>query len=193
MSDPDGSPVHRSATSQNANLVLTTNPDPEEARLEARELSRYLLAKSFFDCKEYDRCAAVFIKDNLPSPPISGSANATPNRKGKGKASANLPLSPGRSTGLNKLPNLSQKALFLSFYAKFMAGEKRRDEESEIILGPVDAPTTVNKELAAISQKLSGWCYDRVGWKDTEPGASQGWLDFLYVWSSSCGMSWWSC
>ena len=28
---------------------LSSNPDPEEARLEARELPKYLLAKSYFE------------------------------------------------------------------------------------------------------------------------------------------------
>ncbi|GAB7330617.1 hypothetical protein MBLNU13_g02193t2 [Cladosporium sp. NU13] len=32
--------------------TLNTNPDRREARLEAKELPRYLLAKSFFDCRE---------------------------------------------------------------------------------------------------------------------------------------------
>ena len=39
----------------------TTNPDRKEARLEAKELNRFLMAKSFFDCREFDRCAAVFL------------------------------------------------------------------------------------------------------------------------------------
>ena len=47
-------------------VVLTPNSDPEEARLESEEVSKYLLAKSYFDCREYDRCAAVLCPIMFP-------------------------------------------------------------------------------------------------------------------------------
>ena len=164
-------------------IVLSSNPQPEEAQFESEEVSRYLLAKSYFDCREYDRCAAVFIPDNVHSgPPTTASATmlrSPPSRKGKGKASttASTPV-PGEIHARSKLPRLSQKALFLALYAKFMAGEKRKDEESEMILGPVDGGVTSNKELVGLSQRLESWCAERSGNDETASG-SQGWLEYL--------------
>ena len=48
---------------QTPNLI---RKDPTEARLEAREAHKFLLAKTYFDCREYDRCAAVFLPGPLP-------------------------------------------------------------------------------------------------------------------------------
>ena len=168
-------------------VVLTPNSDPEEARLEAEEVSRYLLAKSYFDCREYDRCAAVFVPDNVPLGPISTNTPTpttllqTPpsNKKGKGKApaSTSTPLPKPKSSAY-KLPPLSQKSLFLALYAKFMAGEKRKDEESEMILGPADGGATVNRELLGLGQRLEGWFSERSG-QDDNPSGSQGWLEYL--------------
>jgi anaphase-promoting complex subunit 8 len=64
----------------------------------------------------------------------------------------------------------------LSIYAKYLAGEKRKDEESEMILGPADGGVTVNKELPALTQLLGGWLEER-GAKNLSGG---GWLEYLY-------------
>ncbi|KAI9886998.1 MAG: Anaphase-promoting complex subunit 23 [Watsoniomyces obsoletus] len=180
MSDPDGIPVHEDLpTSQQLHVLYAPNKDAYEARLEAREITKYLLAKSFFDCKEFDRCSAVFIQEKFPPPIVPVSANS--NRKGKGKAPANLsPSSLGISSELNPMPKLSQKSLFLTLYSKFLAGEKRRDEASEIVLGPADGPPTLNKELGGLAQKLSTWCCELAEREDGTAGSSQGWLEFLY-------------
>ena len=167
--------------------VITRNLDPAEAALEAREINKYLLAKSFFDCREYDRCAAVFLPRILPTGPIlnpsstpfapaqtkssparpSKPSSTPPTRKKKGKAS--IPK--------EKLPPMSQKALFLALYAKFMAGEKRKDEESEMILGTHDGGVTMNREIGGIIEILTEHFADRAS-----VGAnSQGWLEYLYV------------
>src|SRR2546423_3924101 len=45
-------------------ITFTPSLDPTEALLEAQEASQYLLGKSFFDCREYARCAAVFLSDS---------------------------------------------------------------------------------------------------------------------------------
>ena len=45
--------------------------DPLEATLEAQEAHKYLLAKSYFDTREYDRCAAVFLPPTIPPVPLS--------------------------------------------------------------------------------------------------------------------------
>jgi anaphase-promoting complex subunit 8 len=61
-------------------------------------------------------------------------------------------------------------------YAKYLAGEKRRDEESEMILGPADGGLTVNKELSHLISTLSAWLDDREA-KKLNGG---GWLEYLY-------------
>ena len=149
------------------NPIISSNPDPEEARLEALELPQYLLAKTFFDCREFARCAAVFLG------PTTGSL---PSESPKGKARSGLPS--GFSPSNNGLPALSQRSLFLALYAKYMAGEKLKDEESEMILGPADVGVNTNKELVGLSKLLEGWFADRTA-KGLE-GSNQGWLEYLY-------------
>lgn len=172
-----------------APTVITQNHDPEEASLEARELSKYLLAKSFFDCREYDRCAAVFLPRNMPTGPVlnpsavpSTPATVRPSPGRTSKATTRSPTTKGQtgkgSLPKAKLPPMSQKALFLSLYAKFMAGEKRKDEESEMILGPQDGGSTMNRELGGIIAVLSDWFTER----ESRPGGvtgGQGWLEYL--------------
>ena len=59
-----------------------------------------------------------------------------------------------------------------------MSGEKRKDEESEMILGPADRGSTVNKELVGITRSLEGWFADREA--RGLSGSNQGWLEYLY-------------
>jgi anaphase-promoting complex subunit 8 len=162
-------------------IVVTGNLDPEEAQLESREINQYLLAKAFFDCREYDRCAAVFLPDTVLSGILSTAVPksqnmSTPRGKGKGKASSTRTSTvPGP-----KLPRLSQKSLFLALYAKFMSGEKKKDEDSEMVMGPHDGGTTVNKQLVTIARFLEEWFTERT----TENGeviGSQGWLEYLWA------------
>lgn len=162
---------------------LSFNPDPEEARLEAQELSRYLLAKTYFDCREYDRSAAVFIPSILPRGPLTPTSpntkTRTPTKAAKGKAKESSPKMEADSTPPgNALPHLSQKSLFLGLYAKYMSGEKRKNEDSEMILGPADGGGTVNRELVGLARSLEGWFSDRAA-KGLE-GSNQGWLEYLY-------------
>jgi len=117
--------------------------DSAEARLEAREAHRFLMAKTYFDCRELDRCAAVF----LPGP----GAPATP-------------------------AGLSQKALFLALYAKYLAGEKRMNEDSEMILGPHDGAATPNRELPGVAAALHAW----FAALPASGRRAQGWLEYLY-------------
>lgn len=162
---------------------LSSNSDPEEARLEAQELPKYLLAKSYFDCREFDRCAAVFIPSVLPRGPLTPtSPNAktrTLPKAAKGKAKESSPHTAPDPTSISHgLPRLSQKSLFLAMYAKYMSGEKRKDEDSEMILGPADGGGTVNKELVGLARSLEGWFSDRAA-KGLD-GSNQGWLEYLY-------------
>ncbi len=163
---------------------LSANLDPEEARLEAQELPKYLLAKTYFDCREFDRCAAVFIPSlqprRLSTSSSPGSKSRTPPKTAKGKAKESSPNSePSAMTSNNPLPHLSQKSLFLALYAKYISGEKRKDEESEMILGPADSGATVNRELVDLARSLEGWFADRAA-KGLEH-SNQGWLEYLYA------------
>jgi anaphase-promoting complex subunit 8 len=194
---PNANAIHRAAELLNAIPESsiddehlpppTTHSDAEEALLEAKEQSKYLLAKSFFDCREYDRCAAVFLPENL----LSGLGADAPNRdapavtrsaKGKGKASAGG--RPGSKSGptaaVASLPRISQKSLFLALYAKVISGEKKRDEEAGFIQGPQDVGTIVNKQLLVVGRYLDVWFEDRAAGDDEAVG-SQGWLEYLYM------------
>ena len=157
--------------------------DSEEATLEAKEVPRYLLAKSFFDCREYDRCAAVFLPNvpipNVLSPPSPTAKTPTPTNttKGKGKETGTSPEAISGPPS-NSLPRLSQKSLFLALYAKYMSGEKRKDEDSEMILGPLDGGATINKELTSIGRSLEGWFAERAA--QGLESRNQGWLEYLY-------------
>lgn len=161
-------------------IVVSGNLDPEEAQLESKEINLYLLAKSFFDCREYDRCAAVFLPDTILSgilsaaTPTSSQNGSTPRGKGKGKAAASRSSS---GTAI-VVPRLSQKSIFLALYAKFMSGEKKKDEDSEMVMGPHDGGNTVNKQLVVISQFLEGWFAERTA-ESGEVLGSQGWLEYL--------------
>lgn len=78
------------------------------------------------------------------------------------------------------LPKLSQKSLFLALYAKFMSGEKRRNEDSEMVMGPQDLGTVANKQLLVIGRFLATWFEERTT-EDDEVLGSQGWLEYLWV------------
>ena len=163
-------------------IVVTGNLDPEEAQLEAKEINKYLLAKSFFDCREFDRCAAVFLPDALLAGILAPSTKDTPNssirkgkEKGKGKESISEPITTKATAAI---PRLSQKSLFLALYAKYLSGEKRKDEDSEMVMGPQDGGNNVNKELVTVSRVLEGWFQERTG-SDGQVRGGQGWLEYL--------------
>ncbi|KAL7274786.1 Anaphase-promoting complex subunit 8 [Rhizina undulata] len=107
---------------------------PTEATLEVAELSIYLLAKSYFDVHEYDRCARVLADCK------------------------------------------SSKSRFLHLYARYIAGEKRRDEESEIVLGPLDGASTGNKEVQGVLSTVEGYLSERNGALIEE----DAWLLYIY-------------
>jgi anaphase-promoting complex subunit 8 len=160
-------------------IFSTSYDDPEEATLEAKEAPKYLLAKSFFDTKEYDRCAAVFLPPTIPA---GGLAIF---EKSKGKTPASTPSKPkakGRQSepsNTNPFPRLSQKSMFLGLYARYLAGEKRKEEETEMVLGPADGGQTTNRELAALARGLEAYFRAR-DLSDPQLKRSQGWLEYLY-------------
>jgi anaphase-promoting complex subunit 8 len=154
-----------------------TNAIPKdliEARLEAREVHKFLLAKTYFDCREYDRCAAVFLPSTLPKGAANPVSPQSEKSLGKGKKKISTPTK--RPSSIDSISGLSQKALFLALYAKYIAGEKRKDEESEMILGPQDGGVTLNKELNGISTILEDWFSNLA----SSGRQGQGWLEYLY-------------
>ncbi|KAI9827686.1 MAG: hypothetical protein M1819_006886 [Sarea resinae] len=184
--DDDSQMLNAEPTAPPPPIVLTSNLDPQEARLEAQEAHKYLLAKSYFDCREYDRCSAVFLPSTLPQGPISDSPppmsklrSPPSTKKGKSKATNFDPQAPMAPP--NSFPRLSQKALFLALYAKYLSGEKRKDEDSEMILGPADGSSSMNKELVNLSRGLEGWFAERMGsGRGGLEESGQGWLEYLY-------------
>lgn len=166
-------------------IVVSGNQDPEEALLEAKEINQYLLAKSFFDCREYDRCAAVFLPDTVLSGVLSAGASGPGQNTNTAKAKGKSKAGPGRKHNIasSVAPRLSQKSIFLALYAKFMSGEKKKDEDSEMVMGPHDGGTAVNKQLVVISRYLEKWFVDH----SNEAGdavSGQGWLEYLFVLTS---------
>jgi anaphase-promoting complex subunit 8 len=162
--------------------AFSPNPDPEEARLEYLEFNRYLLAKSFFDCREFDRCAAVFLPDTVlagVAGPRQDGPDATSPAKGKGKAGVHAQPTAASAASAASVPRISQKSLFLALYAKYMSGEKRKDEESEMVMGPQDVGTVINKQLLTVSRFLSSYFKERE--EEGDVGGSQGWLEYLWV------------
>ncbi|KAI0100751.1 TPR-like protein [Nemania sp. FL0031] len=161
-----------------ASTVVAPNADPDEAALEMKEINKYLLAKSLFDCREYDRCAAVFLPESTLTGIVSPrDTNATPKGKGKGKGKATAGSS--KLSNGQAIPKISQRSLFLSLYAKFLSGEKRKDEDAEMVMGPQDLGTCKNKHLVTISRVLEVWFESRKD-EDGETLDGQGWLEYLY-------------
>jgi anaphase-promoting complex subunit 8 len=96
--------------------------------------------------------------------------------KGKGKERESIADPPPLKTPI-KLPKLSQKSLFLALYSKYLSGEKRKDEDSEMVMGPQDGGNNVNKELVTINRALESWFLERT--EDGQVRGGQGWLEYL--------------
>ena len=166
------SPMEGAEATPVQSTVLSGSTDPFEARLEAREMHKYLLARSYFDCKEFERCAAVFLPPGAARAPMAGATSA------KVRSSPGHTKSKGPKDSLpahDALPRLSQKSLFLALYAKYMAGEKKKDEGAEMIMGPQDKASVENKELASVSGLLERYFSQRGPKK-----SGDGWLEYLY-------------
>src|ERR1700761_1612790 len=116
--DPD-SPLDD--THDRKKLPVKPSQNKREARLEAREYHRFLLAKSFYDCREYDRCAAVFLPSTRPQIPIPAKQTSpSRTRSSQGKDSLSSLSPPELPPASYSLGELSQKALFLAVYAKYL-------------------------------------------------------------------------
>ena len=170
--------LNADAPTSSYRIFSTSYNDPEEAALEAKEAPKYLLAKSFFDTREYDRCAAVFLPLPIPAGGLAvyekskGRTPLSTPLKAKGKARS------GRDAAQSPYPTLSQKSLFLALYARYIAGEKRKDEESEMVLGPADGGQTTSRELPTLARGLEAYFHhqESLGFYEKR---SQGWLEYL--------------
>ncbi|TPX17668.1 uncharacterized protein E0L32_012047 [Thyridium curvatum] len=171
-----GNEGQSNAPGQPTPSLFTRNPDPVEAALEAAEVNKYLLAKSLFDCREYDRCAAVFLPDSLLAGIISTQSDEAVGPSEKETHSFPTMVDQQRKT---ELPEISQKSLFLALYAKVISGEKRKDEDAEMVMGPHDLGTATNRQLRMVSSYLQQW-FAQVTNEDGEAVGSQGWLEYLY-------------
>ena len=151
--------------------------DTTQARLEARERHLYLLAKSYFDCREFERCTAVFLPSGLPEGPLAVLPTAGKQAKAaKGKSKdKDFHGTPQKTSSSVKSKPISEKALFLALYAKFMSGEKKKEEAQEIILGPSDKTSLTNQNLVAISKAIEDYLSTLSAEKPTT-----GWLEYLY-------------
>src|SRR5271156_4673368 len=155
--DHDCPMLNADALTSSYRIFSTSYDDQEEAALEAKEAPKYLLAKSLFDTREFDRCAAVFLQPAVSAGGLAGferGKNRTPTStpsKTKGKSRQS------EKAATNPFPRLSQKSLFLALYARYIAGEKRKDEDTEMVLGPADGGQTTNRELPALARGLEGY------------------------------------
>ncbi|OBT74456.1 hypothetical protein VF21_06575 [Pseudogymnoascus sp. 05NY08] len=123
--------------------VFNTQTDPVEARLEQNELPKYLMAKSFLDCHEMRRCAAVFLSTDSSEHTISLQNNVLSIPHGKASRSV--------------FSKTSQKGLFLASHALLLAGEKQKTEDLGPVLGPSDTGAVINKQLAPLKRMLESW------------------------------------
>ncbi|KAF2626509.1 TPR-like protein [Macroventuria anomochaeta] len=154
----------------------TITKDATEQRLEAREAHKFLLAKTYFDCREYDRCAAVFLPGPLPKGAVHATYSPVAETKRAPKGKARASTSTASSSTADIVAGLSQKSLFLALYAKYIVGERRMNEDSEMILGPQDGGVMLNKELPGISTVLEQW-FAALPSSGRQP---HGWLEYLY-------------
>ncbi|KAG0375113.1 Anaphase-promoting complex subunit 23 [Mortierella sp. AD032] len=83
------------------------------AEMYTAQYDTYLMAKTFFDVKEYDRCSSILERCE------------------------------------------SNKSRFLRLYSKYLVGEKRREQDTREVLGPLDNGMAVNKEIEKIDTELA--------------------------------------
>ncbi|KAI1817821.1 cell division cycle protein-like protein 23 [Poronia punctata] len=137
--------------------------DRLELLLEKRETPKYLMAKAFFDCHEFQRCAETL----LPADPLGVSA-VFQKKKKKNPATS---LSQGK---------ISQRGLFLASYALLIMGEKQKTEDASQVLGFSDTGSVSNKQLPRIRSVLEDWLARENPKDRTEHGSSEGWLEYIY-------------
>ncbi|KAL5129691.1 Anaphase-promoting complex subunit 8 [Glycine soja] len=103
--------THETAVTPVVGVSYDATPVLEEDELVDGDF--YLLAKSYFDCREYKRAAHV-LRDQM-----------------------------------------GRKSVFLRCYALYLAGEKRKDEETIELEGPLGKSDAINHELVSLERELS--------------------------------------
>ncbi|KAI1277194.1 cell division cycle protein-like protein 23 [Xylaria sp. FL0933] len=136
---------------------LGSRSDPAELLLERLETPRYLMAKAFFDCHEFQRCAETLLPANPPDISVTSCRMKSARPPSK---------------------KISQRGLFLACYALLIQGEKQKAEDASQILSPSDTGTVTNKQLARIRSILEQWF--ALEKDNASYGSSQGWLEYLY-------------
>ena len=134
--------------------------DPLELALESKDFARYLMAKAFFNCHEYQSCVAVFPPTMFPDYIAPTGKYLTKVTRGRGLASI--------------CQGISQKALFLALYALLKMGEREKVERLGPIRGPSDTGATVNKQLLPLQKTLETWFGQA-----REDRPRQGWLEYM--------------
>ncbi|KAI1771190.1 cell division cycle protein-like protein 23 [Hypoxylon cercidicola] len=142
---------------------LSFQTDPIEQNLGSREFNKFVQAKAFFDCHEFQRCASVFLSASVGEVDMPILAGATPDH---------LRFS------LLVRKGMSQKALFLALHGLLMAGEKHKTEELGKPLGMSDNNNVVNKQMSHIKQVLNIWFDDM--YNNPQPRVGDGFLEYLY-------------
>ncbi|XXH02895.1 hypothetical protein Hte_009283 [Hypoxylon texense] len=158
-------PDHDNAPDESLHLYssLPFQTDAVEQDLEHKEFNKFIQAKSFFDCREYQRCASVFLLGNVGEMDIPLSVGATQDH---------------HSFSLFLHSGISQKSLFLALYALLMAGEKQKTEDLGQLLGPSDRGDVVNKQIIHIKQVLNTWFKGLDD--DSNARTGDGFLEYMY-------------
>ncbi|KAI1325761.1 anaphase promoting complex subunit 8 [Xylariaceae sp. FL0255] len=138
--------------------LTTSQRDQSELMLEMRETPKYLMAKTFFDCHEFERCADTL----LP---------------GKNIADASIGFRQKKAVSLEH-KDVSQRSLFLATYALLILGEKEKTEAAGDILGPSDTAMVVNQQIPRIKSILQAWLDQKT--RGSKTTSSEGWLEYLY-------------
>jgi hypothetical protein len=100
--------------------------------------NRYLLAKTYFDIGEFQRCVFVLLPTNEEA--------------AGGDRSGALLRSP--SVG-SQLRGLAPEELFLKAYALYLAGEKAKEQEALETRDPLDRSLSINPNLKSLKTELT--------------------------------------
>jgi len=118
----------------------------------------------------------VFLPDSVLAGVVSSRAEDSPSTPQNRRSKPSIGADGAKRN--SRLPRLSQKSLFLALYAKVISGEKRKDEDAEMVMGPHDLGTATNRQLRVVSAYLDQW-FGQTANDDGEHPGSQGWLEYL--------------
>lgn len=118
----------------------------------------------------------MFLPESVLAGIVSSHAEDSSSTPQKGRSTLSAGTEGVHQT--SRLPQLSQKSLFLALYAKVISGEKRKDEDAEMVMGPHDLGTATNRQLRVVRAYLNQW-FSQTANEDGEHSGSQGWLEYL--------------